>query len=91
MWTLANLALNSFSESVCIGTQVWHSAHDRLVSVGFDLLIALFNDTKGQMQSMHLIHPEVSYFSQFPISHCFSELLVFGLDLAPGLNLVHLN
>ena len=37
------------------GKQVWHSAYDRFVWVGFDVLIVLFNDKKIQMQSEHLI------------------------------------
>jgi len=61
-----------------------HSAYDRFVLVGVDLLFALFNYTKSQIQSMYLTqtHPVLTV----PISHFFSELLVFGYAIAKSIH-----
>ena len=69
---------------ICTEKQVWHFAYDRLVLVEVDLLFALFNYTKSQIQSMYLTqtHPVLTV----PISHFFSELLVFGYAIAKSIH-----
>ena len=56
---------------------VWHGAYGRRVAVvviRFDCVV----QWQDKPDAIHVFEPEAPSFSQFSISHCFSELLIFG-------------